>query len=802
MDLTEAIKHAIDGNAVLFTGSGFSYGSQNLEKKSPMNGRDFAKFLFSECAVNDADDNLALASQLYVQKYGAAKLAELCRNTFSIRAPAEHHIEIMKLPWQRIYTTNYDDLLEKSSAENAKSLVPLTLEDLPEKYISSARICLHVNGFINKLSVLDLAGGFKLTAGSYLSDGLTGSNWAGVLRQDVRLARAVIFIGYSMYDLDIQRLFHAEDIKHKTIFITSPAPSSTDQIMLPLFGNVLPIGIQQLANSIATESLTYSRTKSKNVFIALEKIAAPSLSRQPNNADVEKLFLYGQIEQALLSPTNEDGNSRKYTIDRLSSTHISEVLKTTEDIVLVSDLGNGKTVALEQLSQNLAGLGWNVYRFTSDTKNSRQEAIQLLDLPGNTALIIDNYVPYLDFIDFVSIRRTGKNFRFILTGRSHVHEAFRDRLENSLRVTTFAEIDLNRLNRSEVNDIVELIDSYGLWAEFSAFSDIEKLNIVRAGCDGQLHQLLLKIYNSPHISEKISSLFLQLPSHLRRIAIAVFILKGSGLSSDRSILNELLKDAPLIRLSNTDRESVQFLWDDSTGHIRLKSSVLAEYYLTKLADASVVVEILLEMFLQALKLRNQSPEYEYFMRSIMSFSALQKLLPKNGLRGATIKFYEAIQSTEFTNRNPHYWLQYAIARLSFEDDLDEIAPYFKSSYALAKNINYDTYQIDNHYARFLMVKATREKNYELAYNLYLESKALLTKQMLHEKKHYPYRVAASINEFVRMHQPEITPHHRIEILNYSRDVINRIAQLPPEVRRHKHVTTCLTSLQSVISELS
>lgn len=152
---------------------------------------------------------------------------------------------------------------------------------------------------------------------------------------------------------------------------------------------------------------------------------------------------------------------------------------------------------------------------------------------------------------------------------------------------------------------------------------------MRAGCDGQLHQLLLKIYNSPHISEKISSLFLQLPSHLRRIAIAVFILKGSGLSSDRSILNELLKDAPLIRLSNTDRESVQFLWDDSTGHIRLKSSVLAEYYLTKLADASVVVEILLEMFLQALKLRDQSPEYEYFMRSIMSFSALQKLLPKN-----------------------------------------------------------------------------------------------------------------------------------------------------------------------------
>lgn len=182
MDINEAIRHAIDGNAILFTGSGFSFGSKNLTNDSPMTGRAFAQYLYKESNIVTTDENLALASQLYVKNFGAAKLADLCRATFSIRSSADHHQSVVRLPWQRIYTTNYDDLLEKSSTDIGKSLVPVTIEDSPEKYLSSARVRLHINGFISRLAVTDLAGGFKLTAGSYFYDGLTTSSWGTVLR--------------------------------------------------------------------------------------------------------------------------------------------------------------------------------------------------------------------------------------------------------------------------------------------------------------------------------------------------------------------------------------------------------------------------------------------------------------------------------------------------------------------------------------------------------------------------------------------------------------------------------------------
>lgn len=52
MDLNEAIRHAIDGNAILFMGSGFSYKAKNLESKSPMTGRAFARHLYELCGVD------------------------------------------------------------------------------------------------------------------------------------------------------------------------------------------------------------------------------------------------------------------------------------------------------------------------------------------------------------------------------------------------------------------------------------------------------------------------------------------------------------------------------------------------------------------------------------------------------------------------------------------------------------------------------------------------------------------------------------------------------------------------------
>ena len=47
MEISEAIKHAIDGNALLFVGSGFSVGSKSINNKDFPTGRTLAKILYA-----------------------------------------------------------------------------------------------------------------------------------------------------------------------------------------------------------------------------------------------------------------------------------------------------------------------------------------------------------------------------------------------------------------------------------------------------------------------------------------------------------------------------------------------------------------------------------------------------------------------------------------------------------------------------------------------------------------------------------------------------------------------------------
>ncbi|MDO7911383.1 SIR2 family protein [Pseudomonas sp. 22-AL-CL-001] len=797
MELIEAIKHALDGNAVLFTGSGFSYGARSLSGGTPLSGRDLAKELYKIAEVDAEDSDLSNASQFYIDKFGEADLSQLCREMFTIRAPAAHHLSVIDLPWQRIYTTNYDDLIEKSGIENGKIITALTPLDSPQKYLSSGRVCLHINGSIGKLGVGDLSGDFKLTFKSYLTDAFRETPWLKIFRQDLQLAKAVIFIGYSMYDWNLAQIVHAEDIKEKTIFVTGPdlKPNSPDALRLPHFGKLYPIGVGEFANRTDLVKQTYMPTTVISEFLALEEIKVSTDSSEPSNSDVEKLFLYGDLEKRFSECTSSKVFPRFYTVDREIISAAVKIIKEGNDLVLTADLGNGKTIACAQIGFELSRQGWTVVKATEDTKQARKE-VSLLQAKGlSVAIIIDGYIPFLEFIDFVAVRRVGKNIKFILSARSHAHEAYLERLENSLHVPQVHELDLNILTKTDVKSLVSMLDAYGLWAELASLPDIKKLRVIDHNCAGQFHQVLLRLYEAPQIASRIRDLFSIIRPAVRRVAIAVFLVKISGLEPQKLLINDLLEGSPLLKLSNIDRESVKFLWSENSGHIRLRSSVLAEYFLTSLGDAAEVLSVLTGMFLRADNSEKDDPDsasFDYFMRSVMTYSALQKMLPKNGLSAAVVRFYEDIQQTKFAKKNPHYWLQYAIARMALhEDGLNQVEQYFKSAYEHAREKpNYNTYQIDNHFARLRLKQATQAEDCNQAFLYYLDAKAILLKQMLNEQKYYPYRVATRVADVVSMHGDNFSSSQTADVIKFCDAVKDRISRLPSTIRSHKYVEGC------------
>ncbi|MBC3905940.1 nSTAND3 domain-containing NTPase [Undibacterium umbellatum] len=517
--------------------------------------------------------------------------------------------------------------------------------------------------------------------------------------------------------------------------------------------------------------------------------------------------MFGNIQTNLIGYNSSIAENGFYLVDRTQLNHAEDALISGHDVILTSDVGNGKSIAAEQLSLRMTALGWRVFRVTADTKEVRKEAIQLLDAGGNIALVIDNYIPFLDLIDHFSVRRQGKNFKFILTCRSYVHDAFADRLEKRLYSTNITEIDVNRLGEDDNQKLIRMIDSFGLWSDFSAHSHQQKQNFLTNECNNQLHQVLLRLYAAPQMSERINRLFEDITPQVRRLVVAAMILNLSGLLVLKETLDDLLNNSPLMHLTNTDKESVKFIWSDVAGQIKLKSSALAEHYLKNLANSGEVVGIIIEMFDSAHEIYEsriyKRPTSEQFMRSIMSFSTLQKMIPENGFRPATIRFYEAIQTKTFVRKNPHFWLQYAIARLSFEDSLTEIETYFQSAYKHAEEINYDPFQIDNHYARLLLIRAIKEPFSVTTFSNYSKAKSIVMNQVAlgATRKHYPYRVATLVLDLVKIHGEKFDQKQIKDFALFCGDILTRIEKSNQSIREHKHTIFCKKAMSDTLREL-
>ncbi len=151
MDLREAIEYAIDGDAILFVGSGFSRSSLNVEGNHLFTGSQLSKFLGDACGLSDEAD-LNDVADLYVTQHGSTSLVNLLRRLFLVKEHAQEHTVYGRVPWKRIYTTNYDNTIELAFKGNGRPVVPLTIKENIQRVREASTQCVHINGYIDALS--------------------------------------------------------------------------------------------------------------------------------------------------------------------------------------------------------------------------------------------------------------------------------------------------------------------------------------------------------------------------------------------------------------------------------------------------------------------------------------------------------------------------------------------------------------------------------------------------------------------------------------------------------------------------
>lgn len=158
------------------------------------------------------------------------ELIDFLRPRYTNSNVKEPHLEIAKIGWQRVYTTNYDDVYEFACSKSNWDVQSIVVNQPPKDVNLSANDCVHINGYIKDLTRTTLHSAFKLTRTSYLTDAFSSNPWQHAFRSDVERAEAVFFIGYSLYDLDISRIiFATEQLQAKTFFVVSTTPGSSER---------------------------------------------------------------------------------------------------------------------------------------------------------------------------------------------------------------------------------------------------------------------------------------------------------------------------------------------------------------------------------------------------------------------------------------------------------------------------------------------------------------------------------------------------------------------------------------------
>ena len=166
------------------------------------------------------------------------------------------------------------------------------------------------------------------------------------------------------------------------------------------------------------------------------------------------------------------------------------------------------------------------------------------------------------------------------------------------------------------------------------------------------------------------------------------------------------------------------------------------------------------------------------LSSSMLYQNLNRILKKDsdqrGLNRAIFNIYEKVAYLEYNRENPLFWLQFAIARLA-DGEYSDAARCFDNAYSYAKNTNFDTFQIDNHFARYLLEDANEKKNVIEPIEVFKRAhRMLMASQKGNQYKHYSFRVARHYSTFYSIYHKDFSFHERYDFFIACHEMLDAV----------------------------
>ncbi|MBN9929643.1 SIR2 family protein [Pantoea agglomerans] len=773
VDVNKLVRKIQQGKAMLFLGAGFSRTAVNIDGVTLSASIELSHALSQECGI-PKNDNLRFTSDYYLSKFSSKKIIELLGRFYTIKSLSNDHKIVANLPWRRCYTTNYDRCFEIASEQVGLKVETIDLTHETSEFYKRGNLCVHLNGSINSLNEESLNNSFKLSDSSYSSaDSFLDSEWFYYFKRDLDRSNCIIFLGYSMYDIEIKKILSSDpDLKEKTYFITAPNPDLESKFTLSKFGSVVPIGLEGFAKA-ASETLENYSADHEYISQSLAVYNLTNETEHIRDDEIEKLLMYGDLGNHHIDNFILGNSKVPFLVKRTIIEKTLSFIDAGKHVVLYSALGNGKTIMIKQLRSFLTLKGFECYEIEDEDADFIADVDFLAKTKDKSIILLDRYEKYIELIEHIA-RADYDNITVLATSRVADHEYHREQLD--MIPFKYSEVNIDILDEDEIKAFVKIIDNLGLWGEKAGYTEHQKMRYLSSENSSQFSITLLTLLNSPQIKNKLSGLLTQLKKNKKHedTMIAICLCQILGIDPNRSIISELAGNDSIYEPAFTLNKNFKEIFNFNNGKVINGSSLFCIFLLKNNFSATSITQRMLAIASKFSQLGAKNHEQDRIFKAMLKFSFIEQLLPENLKIGNLQRYYEDLKiEVSWLSYNPHFWLQYAMCYIAFQN-FPKAQQFLDQAYALAtQRKNYHTNNIDTQQAKLYLLSSEKVPDGNIVFSNFEKANNLLSNLNVDI---YTLRQIAKYKEFHANNIHKLSKINKAKFLEYCKNMLAKISK--------------------------
>jgi SIR2-like domain len=764
MEFSDLLKRASTGGGVLFCGAGFSADCLNLSNNDELGTSAALLKLLNQELEKDIPvpyRELKNAADRFIELRGQNKLLAMLRDRFKVSHVTDEMIELCRFPWDRIYTTNYDNALQLACTRAGRNFKTLNNLDTPEAVPGSGIEVVHLHGCAEKWDIHNFVRSCVLGADSYLETDKALGHWTGKLQNDFDRARLFVFVGFAAGDFHLNRVFfNAREAHPKVFFVNRPAAALDPDLQMTQqkFGKPLSIGRSGLSRLVREAMQSAGPTEPPAP--SYRKYERPTQAAEiPSVTAIRDLFIFGQVDGGQIV-RDLSVNTADYHVLREATNEIITGIENGNSVTLVTgEICDGKSLIMEELCARLSP-SRPTYLMKRPYETIVEETSSLIATHGNPVFLIENC------FDLSSQRLgsllplfSGSRASLVLTSRSISARAEVSDFERLKAFESLQHRRLSRLNDREIEELVRLSDQIAGWLEFPT-TYAEKLRFVRERCRGSLPAFLLELLRSEFVRDRYAEEYrktIELCSSSEIAAvIAALYIAHIGHDAPLSLLSNIFRTdaaAVLDRFKIGDLAHGLHLIRVEGGYLKTVPSIGASRILREIVPTQnkrLVVDTVVQM-LKVLSQRDYGDDFERRMfTQLMRYSILATVVEDVGERN---RFFDNVSKIDHCRTQVLFWLQWHMAMVD-QKRFADAETYLRRGYTEAAayerrtGARYDLFQIEDRKAKFLMIRG-RSEDFRVNMIHDLRKACEITERLLrrNDLTHHPFDTFVEIVEF-------------------------------------------------------